>query len=118
MIQTRLASRHSVIPTRILAQSTVSDLDTAERWYTALRERGPDARPMPGLLEWYMDETAGLQVWSEPARAGHSTVVIGTDELDASRTDWPKRALPTKECSPVASAGSCRSRIRTETGSC
>lgn len=48
-----------------------------------LWERGPDARPMPGLLEWYMDETAGLQVWSEPARASPSTVVIGTDDLDA-----------------------------------
>lgn len=68
---------------RILAQSTVSDLATAERWYTALWERGPDARPMPGLLEWYVGGTAGLQVWAEPARAGRSTVVIGTDDLDA-----------------------------------
>jgi predicted enzyme related to lactoylglutathione lyase len=68
---------------RILAQSTVSDLGTAEGWYTVLWERGPDARPMPGLLEWYVDGTAGLQVWAEPARAGRSTVVIGTDDLDA-----------------------------------
>jgi predicted enzyme related to lactoylglutathione lyase len=78
------SARHlSVTPTRILAQSTVSDLATAERWYTALWERGPDARPMPGLLEWHMDETCGLQVWSEPARAGRATVVIGVDDLDA-----------------------------------
>jgi predicted enzyme related to lactoylglutathione lyase len=83
MIRTHLASHPSVTLTRILAQSTVSELDTAERWYTALWERGPDARPMPGLLEWHMDETAGLQVWSEAARAGRSTVVIGTDDLDA-----------------------------------
>jgi predicted enzyme related to lactoylglutathione lyase len=69
---------------RILAQSTVSDLGAAELWYTALWERGPDERPMPGLLEWHMDETAGLQVWSEPERAGRSTVVIGTDDLDAA----------------------------------
>lgn len=69
--------------TRILAQSTVSDLAAAERWYTALWGRGPDERPMPGLLEWYLDQSAGLQVWSEPARAGRSTVVIGTDDLDA-----------------------------------
>jgi hypothetical protein len=69
--------------TRILAQSTVSDLTIAERWYAALFGRGPDAAPMPGLLEWYVDETAGLQVWSEPERAGRSTVVIGTDDLDS-----------------------------------
>jgi hypothetical protein len=68
---------------RILAQSTVSDLTTAERWYTTLWERGPDARPMPGLLEWHLGETAGLQLWSEPDRAGRSTVVIGIDDLAA-----------------------------------
>lgn len=68
---------------RMLAELPVRDPVTAERWYTALWGRGPDARPMPGLLEWYLDGTAGLQVWSEPARAGQSTVVIGTDDLAA-----------------------------------
>jgi predicted enzyme related to lactoylglutathione lyase len=66
----------------VLAQSTVSDLVAAEQWYTALWGRGPDARPMPGLLEWHVDSVAGLQVWSEPDRAGRSTVVIGTDDLE------------------------------------
>jgi predicted enzyme related to lactoylglutathione lyase len=69
--------------TRVLAQATVSDLGDAERWYTALWERGPDARPMPGLLEWHVGDASGMQVWSEPDRAGRSTVVIGTDDLDA-----------------------------------
>jgi predicted enzyme related to lactoylglutathione lyase len=68
---------------RILAQSTVSDLALAERWYTKLWGRGPDARPMPGLLEWHVGGATGLQVWSEPDRAGRSTVVIGTDDLEA-----------------------------------
>ena len=66
----------------VLAQSTVSDLGAAEQWYTALWGRGPDARPMPGLLEWHVDPAAGLQVWSEPDRAGRSSVVIGTDVLE------------------------------------
>jgi hypothetical protein len=66
----------------VLAQSTVSDLATAEAWYTTLWARGPDARPMPGLLEWHLGPTAGLQVWSEPDRSGRSTVVLGTDDLD------------------------------------
>ncbi len=68
---------------RIVAQSTVSDLDAAERWYTVLWQRGPDERPMPGLLEWHLGPTAGLQVWDEADRAGRSTVVIGTDDMDA-----------------------------------
>lgn len=68
---------------RIVAQATVSDLDNAERWYAALWGRGPDVRPMPGLLEWHLGGATGLQMWSEPARAGHSTVMFGSNDLDA-----------------------------------
>ena len=38
---------------------------------------------MPGLLEWDMGDGFGRQVWTEPDRAGHSTVVIAADDLDA-----------------------------------
>ncbi|WP_116201391.1 VOC family protein [Amycolatopsis circi] len=69
---------------RVLAQCTVSDLARAEDWYTALLDRGPDARPMPGLLEWHLGDTFGLQVWSEPDRAGRSTVVLEETDLDAA----------------------------------
>ncbi|WP_409179539.1 VOC family protein [Amycolatopsis sp. VS8301801F10] len=68
---------------RVLAQCTVSDLARAEEWYAALFERGPDARPMAGLLEWRLGDTFGLQVWSEPGRAGRSTVVFEETDLDA-----------------------------------
>lgn len=68
--------------TRVLAQCTVADLTAAERWYTTVWGRGPDARPMEGLLEWHLGGTAGLQVWVEPGRAGWSTVVLGDDDLD------------------------------------
>ncbi|CAA9444404.1 MAG: hypothetical protein AVDCRST_MAG66-4293 [uncultured Pseudonocardia sp.] len=68
---------------RVLAQSTVSDLEVAERWYTTLFERQPDARPMPGLLEWHLGETFGVQVWAEPDRAGRSSVVLDESDLDA-----------------------------------
>ncbi len=67
---------------RVLAQSTVSDLDTAEDWYTRLFGRGPDARPMPGLLEWHLGDSYGVQVWSEPDRAGRSSMVLDETDLD------------------------------------
>lgn len=70
--------------TAVLAQSTVSDLVTAERWYAALFDRGPDATPMPGLLEWHLGEGYGVQVWSEPERAGRSSMVISESDLDAT----------------------------------
>ncbi len=68
--------------TGVLAQATVSDLAAAEQWYTALFDRGPDTRPMDGLLEWHVGTTTGVQVWAEPDRAGRSSVVIQLDDLD------------------------------------
>lgn len=69
---------------RLLANCTVTDEDRAEKWYTRLFGHGPDARPMPGLLEWHLGDTYGLQVWAEPDRAGHSSVVLAETELDAA----------------------------------
>ena len=68
----------------LLAQSTVTDLETARTWYTALFGAGPDANPMPGLLEWHLGPSHGLQVWSEPDRAGHGSVVLRETDLDAA----------------------------------
>lgn len=69
---------------RILGHCTVTDLARAERWYAGLFEREPDARPMPGLIEWHLGDVCGLQVWSESDRAGGSSVVLGETDLDAA----------------------------------
>jgi hypothetical protein len=37
----------------VLAGIVVADVDTAADWYTRLFGRGPDAHPMPGLVEWH-----------------------------------------------------------------
>ena len=68
--------------TRLLAQMTVTDAARAEAWYTRLFGRAPDARPMPGLLEWHLADSFGVQVWAEPARAGHSCMVLDESDLD------------------------------------
>lgn len=67
----------------LLGHCTVTDEAAAERWYSRLLDREPDDRPMPGLLEWHLGDGFGLQIWAEPERAGHSTVVIDVDEVDA-----------------------------------
>lgn len=69
---------------RVLAHCTVTDLDRAEEWYTRLFGREPDARPMPGLIEWHLGASFGVQVWSEPERAGKSSVVLDETDLDAA----------------------------------
>lgn len=68
---------------RVLAQSVVSDLEAAERWYSVLFLGPPDARPMPGLLEWHLGDGFGVQVWAEPERAGRSVMVLDETDLDA-----------------------------------
>lgn len=69
--------------TGVLAQATVGDIATAEDWYERLFERGPDVRPMDGLIGWHIGDGNGVQVFSEPDRAGDSTIVLQVDDLDA-----------------------------------
>lgn len=68
----------------LLGNCTVADLERAEGWYARVLDRAPDARPMPGLLEWHLGDGFGLQVFAEPARAGRSTVVLAETDLDGA----------------------------------
>ena len=70
--------------THVMAGALVSDLVAAEAWYTALFERAPQARPMDGLLEWYLPDGSGAQVYQDPTRAGSSSLVLSTDDLDTT----------------------------------
>lgn len=90
--------------TSVLAQSTVRDLRAAEPWYTALLDREPDARPMDGLLEWRVPDGGGLQVWAEPERAGQSTVLLATDDLDATAARLVASGIATGEVEPGGGA--------------
>ena len=45
---------------RVLAQSTVTELESAENWYGRLFGCAPYAWPMPGLLEWHLGEGFGV----------------------------------------------------------
>ena len=67
---------------RVLAQSTVSDLVAGEQWYTTLFGRGPDARPMDALIEWHLGDSFGVQVFEEAGRAGNSSMVLDESDLD------------------------------------
>lgn len=69
---------------RLLSNHRVADLPRAEAWYSALFGRGPDARPMGGLLEWHLSDTTGVQVWLEPDAAGSSGCTLAVADLDAA----------------------------------
>lgn len=42
----------------------------------------PDARLMDRLIEWHLATGIGVQVFADPERAGHSTVVLEVADLD------------------------------------
>jgi len=69
--------------TGMLGNCTVSDVARAEHWYARLFGRSPDQRPMDGLLEWHLAPGYGVQVYCEPERAGHSTLVLEVADLEA-----------------------------------
>jgi predicted enzyme related to lactoylglutathione lyase len=67
----------------VLAQATVRDGHEAEQWYSMLFGRAPDSRPMDGLLEWHFGDAMGVQVWTEPDRAGRSSLALEVADIDS-----------------------------------
>jgi len=68
--------------TQVSAEMMVSDHGTAVAWYSKLLGGDPDRRPMDGLVEWQIIDTASIQVFADPSKAGSSIVTIGVDDLD------------------------------------
>lgn len=71
--------------THVLAVALVSDQDSAVDWYQRLFGRGPDARPMPSLADWHLADSAWVQVFHDPDRAGRSVFNLVVDDLDRHR---------------------------------
>lgn len=46
----------------------VSDMSAAEQFYATLFGRGPDDRPMDGLIQWRDVEGANIQVFRDASR--------------------------------------------------
>jgi catechol 2,3-dioxygenase-like lactoylglutathione lyase family enzyme len=74
------ASSH-VIHT-VLAALPVRDMMRSEQWYTRLLGTEPDARPMPGLVEWHPTSGA-LQLVADTGRAGGGLVTLQVADLAA-----------------------------------
>ncbi|MCR6499712.1 VOC family protein [Shinella sp. CPCC 101442] len=71
---------------KIYAHLNCADLDTSIRWFTAIFNRGPDARPMEGLAEWHRADSAGFQFFQNPADAGHGTLTLILRALENERS--------------------------------
>jgi len=65
----------------IYAVAIVKNFDAAMTWYSAFMGREPDDTPFPGMAQWRNMGAAGLQVWQDEARAGHSIMTIVVPDL-------------------------------------
>lgn len=63
----------------------VNDMDAAERFYSTLFGRGPDDRPMDGLIQWRDVEGANIQIFRDVTNAGHSRCTIVVPRMDEAR---------------------------------
>ncbi len=79
--------------TQVSAEMMVSDHDSAVEWYARLLGCEPDRRPMEGLAEWQITDTASIQVFADPSKAGTSVVTLGVDDLDGHARPLAERCL-------------------------
>jgi len=107
----------AVTSTHVMAGALVSDLVTAEAWYTTLFGRAPQTRPVEGLLEWYLPDGSGVQVHRHPSRAGFSSLVLGTDDLDARSSTTGVAWWPINEPARSSATASGDFRSRGQLGS-
>ncbi|NNE97120.1 MAG: VOC family protein [Acidimicrobiales bacterium] len=78
----------------LYAAAVVSEIERSEKFYTALLGRGPDDRPMDGLIQWRgVADQAGLQVVLDPERAGKGNMTIVVPTMSAARSDLSDRGL-------------------------
>lgn len=68
----------------LFAVIATADMERSEAFYTALVGRGPDDRPMDGLIQW-RDLPNHLQVVQDAEKAGASMATIVTPDMAAAR---------------------------------
>ena len=87
---------------KIYAHLNCSDLDASIRWFSAIFNRGPDARPMEGLAEWHHAGAAGFQLFLNPADAGRGALTLIVGGLDEERQRLDAAGLSPGEIEPAS----------------
>ena len=70
----------------VFAGLPVRDLESANRWYSQLLGRGPDASPAPFIPDYYLahdrvPEHGTLQLREDAGRAGGGLVTLNVDDV-------------------------------------
>lgn len=69
----------------IYAALATASMDRAEKFYTQLFDRGPDDRPMDGLIQWRNVTGANIQIFHDRENAGHGRLTIVVPKMDEAR---------------------------------
>lgn len=77
----------------VFAAVQVSDLDRSIDWYARLLGRQPDHRPMPTLAQWVGIAGAGVQLFLDPPKAGHSRMTLVTPGIAAAQAALAARSI-------------------------
>ena len=77
-----------IVALTVFAGIPVRDLGRASEWYGALFGRAPDARPAPGIVDYYLaadraPERGTLQLREDADRAGGGLATINVGDIDA-----------------------------------
>lgn len=95
---------------KLYAQLACRDLDQGIDWFRRLFGRDPDARPMAGLAEWHHRDNAGLQLFRDPANAGHGTLTVIVDDLSIERSRLSLQGLDPPDIEPADTVSLLRLR--------
>jgi predicted enzyme related to lactoylglutathione lyase len=69
----------------IYAALATASMDRAETFYTRLFGRGPDDRPMDGLIQWRNVAGANIQIFRDKENAGYGRLTIVVPKMDEAR---------------------------------
>ena len=89
----------SFVALTVFASIPVRDLAAAAGWYAQLFGRDPDARPAPGIAEYYLAEDRApergtLQLREDAARAGGGLVTINVADIESAASSLESLGVP------------------------
>ena len=70
----------------IYAALATADMAVSEAFYTNLFGRGPDDRPMDGLIQWRDVAGANIQIFADPDIAGSGRLTIVVPLMTGARS--------------------------------
>jgi predicted enzyme related to lactoylglutathione lyase len=79
-----------------LASVAVTDLASAETWYTTLIGRA-GSKPMPEVVEWKFPGGGGLQVYALPERAGQCSFTLVVRDIESEIQKLDGMGVDTRE---------------------